>query len=92
MGERTSRTGFMYSSMAASISQLLGIGPLVNKEKVRWYVGAYFRDLVVRLESDSAASGVSPAGLWSDGIELFDSKYEMIACSSANVDRSWLAT
>src|SRR4051812_2894001 len=60
IGVRTSRTGFINSEMAASISQLLGRGPLVNSEKVRWYVGAYFRDRVVRLESESAASGVRP--------------------------------
>jgi hypothetical protein len=40
--------GFMYSLIAPSISQLLGSGPLVNSEKVRWYVGAYFSDLVLR--------------------------------------------
>jgi hypothetical protein len=78
--------------MAPSISQLLGREPLVKSEKVRWYVGAYFSDLVVRFESESETSDERPWGRWSEGIEFVDSRYEMVACSSANVDRSWLAT
>jgi hypothetical protein len=82
----------MYSLMAPSISQLLGSGPLVNSEKVRWYVGAYFSDLVVRLESESETSCESPCGRCSEGTALVDNRCEMVACSSAKVDRSWPAT
>ena len=63
----------------------------MNREKVRWYVGAYLSDLVVRLASDSALSGDNPNGRCSEGIEFVESRYEMVACSSANVDLSWLA-
>jgi hypothetical protein len=35
IGPSISNTGFMYSSMAVSISQLFGEGPFVKREKVR---------------------------------------------------------
>jgi len=74
------------------MSQLLGSDPLAKSEKVRWYVGAYFNDLVVRFDSESDTSDESPCGRWSEGIELVDKRYEMVACSSENADRSWPAT
>jgi len=60
--------------LACGCAALLGSGPLVNSEKVRWYVGAYLSDLVVRFDSESAASGVRPCGRWSEGMELLDSR------------------
>lgn len=92
IGPNTCRTGFMYSSMAASMSQLLGVGPSVNREKVRWYVGAYRRERVVRLAIVSAVSGAKPCGLCSAFAEDVESKYDITACSSAKVDRNSLAT
>jgi hypothetical protein len=81
----------MNSSTAASMSQLLGRFAPVNSEKVRWYVGEYLTDRVVRFASESATSGVRPWGRCSVEKAVVDKRYEMIACSSAKVDRSCVA-
>jgi len=78
----------MCSSMAALISQLLGTAPLANKENVRWYVGALRRERVLRFVRASATSGLRGCGLWSADVVDVDRRYDMIACSSAKVDRS----
>lgn len=80
----------MYSSIAFSMSHVLGAAPAVNREKVRWYVGEYRRDRVVRFDNLSMTSGVKPWGLAS-GAEEVDRRYEMMDCSSENVDCSSFA-
>lgn len=51
----------------------------------------YFVDRVVHLASDSATFGARAFGLRSGGAELVESKYAIIACSSAKSCRSVLA-
>ena len=49
------------------------------------------RDRVLRLDSESAASGDRMLCLGSDEAEVMESRYDMVACSSAKVERSWFA-
>jgi len=78
----------MCSSNAASISHVEGVEVGVNSEKLRWYVRAYLRVRVVHFDKDSAASGASALGDRSGGADDVDSRYAIIACSSANISRS----
>ncbi len=81
----------MYSWMAASISQPLGEGPLANNENVRWYVGEYRRERVVRFANASATSGESVCDRCSTVADDVDRRYDITACSSAKVERSCVA-
>ena len=92
IGRSMPSTGFMYWLMAESISQLLGLDPLVNNENVRWYVGALRRERVLRFVRASVTSGLRGCGLWSADVVDVDRRYDMMACSSAKVDRSCVAT
>jgi len=91
MDEKLSSKGFMYSSRAASIFHDEGVAEGVNNEKVRWYVREYFTDRVVRFAKASATSGARALGLLSGGAELVESRYAIIACSSAKISRSLFA-
>jgi hypothetical protein len=91
IGEKLSRSGFMWSSRAFSISQDDGVAVGVKREKVRWYVREYFMERVVHLARDSATSGARAFGIRSGGEELVDNRYAIIACSSANMSRKVLA-
>lgn len=81
----------MYWSTASSISHVFGVGPSVKSEKVRWYVGAYRTDRVVRFERLSMADGVSVWDREPEDMDDVESRYEMIDCSSAKVSRSCVA-
>lgn len=63
----------------------------VKSENVRWYVREYLVERVVHLARDSATSGGSAFGLRSGGAELVESRYAIMACSSANSCLSVLA-
>ncbi len=89
--EKLSSKGFMCSSRAASISHDDGMAVGVKSENVKWYVREYFIERVVHFARDSATSGASALGLRSGGAELVDSRYAIIACSSANMPLSVFA-
>ena len=72
IAEKDSRRGYMYSSNAASMSQLAGVAVGVKRENVRWYVLEYFKDRVVHFASESATSGARALGDLSGGAELVD--------------------
>ena len=55
--EKDASSGARYSSIADSISHDEGVDVGVKRDIVMWYIGAYFRDLVVRRASLSANSG-----------------------------------
>lgn len=81
----------MYSSRAAEMGQEEGVAVGVKREKVRWYVRAYFTERVVRFARASATSGARALGLLSGGAELVERRYAIMACSSAKISRSLFA-
>lgn len=89
--EKLSSNGFRCSSSADAMSHDDGVAVGVKSENVRWYVREYFIDRVVHFARDSATSGANALGLRSGGAELVDRRYEIIACSSANIPRSLFA-
>jgi hypothetical protein len=83
--EKEVMSGSMYSCNADSMSHEDGFAEGEKREKVRWYVGAYLKDLVVCRAIFSVTSGDSDLIL-DDCIAVFvDSRYANVACSSENI-------
>ena len=56
----------------------------LNKEKVRWYVGAYLSALVDCLSNSDATSGDNDLILAVCALDVVERRYANVACSSAN--------